>query len=219
MPTKREPLLPNSTYHVYNHGIGNSDIFFEPANYDYFLDLYKKHISPYASLFAFCLLPNHFHLILKIGEYEQIEAFIKKREYHLSGNRYEKVNNKIAQIFGNLFNAYAKAVNKRYNRMGGIFVKSCKRKIVKDEDYLRQLILYVNTNAIHHQLAEEIEEWDYSSFRHIIHKNSFVVDYIQTLSLFNSPEEFRILHENYANEIKKAGKTGPFNFETISVTL
>jgi REP element-mobilizing transposase RayT len=219
MGNKRELLLPNSIYHIYNHGIGNSDIFIEAANYEYFLDLYKKHISPFTRLYAFCLLPNHFHIVLKLGNYELIEEFIKLSGYKFSAKRYANMNNKIAQLFGNFFNAYAKAINKRYKRMGSLFVTSFKRKTVLDEEYLRQLVLYVNNNPVHHSIAQELEDWPYSSFMHIIHKNSFIVDYNQNLSLFNSPSEFRIIHKNYSNQTKQAGKTGPFNLEITSTIL
>jgi len=219
MGNKREALLPNSLYHIYNHGIGNANIFIESANYEYFLDLYKKHIAPFTRLYAFCLLPNHFHLVLKLENYELIENFIELRGYRFSSKRYANMNNKIAQLFGNFFNAYAKAINKRYKRMGSLFVTSFKRKTVLDEDYLRQLVLYVNTNPIHHLVANELEEWQYSSFRHIIHRNAFIVDYNQTLSFFDSLDEFKSLHVNYSIEAKKAGKSGPFNSEIISTIL
>lgn len=219
MGNKREPFLPNSIYHIYNHGIGNANIFIESANYEYFLDLYKKHISPFTRLYAFCLLPNHFHFVLKLGNSQLIEDFIKISGYKFSNKRYASMNNKISQLFGNFFNAYSKAINKRYKRMGGLFITSFKRKTVLDEEYLRQLVLYVNTNPIHHSLANELEEWPYSSFKHIIHKNSYIVDYNQTLSFFESLNEFRILHENYSNETKKAGKTGPFISDVISTIL
>jgi putative transposase len=211
----REPFLPNHTYHVYNHAIGKSNLFFEPDNYEYFLDLYKKHIFPFTRLFAFCLMPNHFHFVLKIGNAELIEEFIKSNEYKLTAKKFDNPNNLICHLFGNLFNAYAKGINKRYNRKGSLFVASVRRKMVLEEDYLRQLIIYVNLNPLHHEVAQEIEEWPHSSIRHILHKNSFVVDYPISLSFFNSAEEFIKLHQDYLDKIKKAGGTGLFKSDFI----
>lgn len=54
------PLFPGHYYHIYNRGNNGEDIFLEARNYDYFLNLYQKYISPIAETFAYCLLKNHF---------------------------------------------------------------------------------------------------------------------------------------------------------------
>jgi len=210
MGNKREPFLPDNVYHIYNHSIGSANLFLEEANYYYFLDLFKKHISPFTEVYAYCLLPNHFHFILKIASFDEIMKFIHQKEYHFSGNRYFNISEQISHLFGNCFNAYAKGINKRYHRMGSLFVTSIKRKIVSDKNYLKQLILYVNLNAVHHGFANNLEDWPYSSYRHIIHSNSFLVSCHKTIAFFNSKVQFRILHEEAFDKIKKAGETGPF---------
>ena len=59
-------------YHVYNRGNNRETIFKSPENYLYFLKLLKKYISPVAELFSYCLLPNHFHLVLKLKDDDQL---------------------------------------------------------------------------------------------------------------------------------------------------
>lgn len=51
-------------YHVYNRGNNKEDIFFEKANYHYFLQLMNKYISPVANIYSYCLLKNHFHILI-----------------------------------------------------------------------------------------------------------------------------------------------------------
>ncbi|MEI6678378.1 MAG: hypothetical protein WCL21_07205 [Mariniphaga sp.] len=63
-----ELLAPGKFYHIYNRGINSCDLFREQANYEYFLELYDKHISPIADTFAWVLMPNHFHLLVQIKE-------------------------------------------------------------------------------------------------------------------------------------------------------
>jgi hypothetical protein len=62
-----EPLNPGQFYHIYNHGVGGRNLFGEPENYEYFLGLYDKYISPIAEPYAWCLMPNHFHLLVRIN--------------------------------------------------------------------------------------------------------------------------------------------------------
>lgn len=209
MGNKREPFLPETIYHIYNHSIGTSNLFREEANYYYFLNLFKKHIYPFTEVYSYCLLPNHFHFLLKIESFKLIEELMKIKGYNISTNVTMNPSQKISHLFGNMFNAYAKGINKRYHRMGSNFIARVKRKAVYNKDYLMQLILYINLNAVHHGFANNLEDWPHSSYRHIIHSNSFLVSYHKTTAFFGSKNQFKILHEEALSIIKKAGETGP----------
>ena len=79
------PLQPDSSYHIYNHANGFENIFSHEANYWYFLEKYKLYIEPIAETYACCLMPNHFHLVIRIRKKEVIEeAIIKTRFPNLS---------------------------------------------------------------------------------------------------------------------------------------
>ena len=90
-------------------------------NYFYFLQLLKKYILPVANVFSYCLLKNHFHLLVQIKEGKE-----------------EKV---ISKGFSNFFNSYSKSINKKYNRSGSLFRDRFKRIKIKDEEYLKTLIV------------------------------------------------------------------------------
>ena len=62
------PLHPGVIYHIYNRGVNGETIFKEKRNYEYFINLYVKHIQPVADTYAFCLLPNHFHSLGEIRD-------------------------------------------------------------------------------------------------------------------------------------------------------
>ncbi len=66
------PLLPNSYYHIYNRGNNKQRIFYKEKNYPYFLLKFATYMSAYVDLFAYCLLPNHFHLLVRIKTVEEI---------------------------------------------------------------------------------------------------------------------------------------------------
>ncbi|MGB4776434.1 MAG: hypothetical protein WBP45_14755, partial [Daejeonella sp.] len=71
-------LLPSLYYHIYNHANGQDNLFLTPENYRFFLQQYTKHIYPVAHTLAYCLLPNHFHLLIRIRNEEVLlKAFPK----------------------------------------------------------------------------------------------------------------------------------------------
>lgn len=72
-----ESLQPGSCYHIFNHANGFESIFRRQENFFYFLEKYRLYISPIAETFAYCLMPNHFHLVVRIRKREMIEALIR----------------------------------------------------------------------------------------------------------------------------------------------
>lgn len=70
-----QPLRFGQTYHIYNRGNNRENLFVEPRNYPYFLNLYAKHILPIAETYAYCLLPNHFHFAIRTRTEEEQEAY------------------------------------------------------------------------------------------------------------------------------------------------
>lgn len=73
-------LLPNTSYHIYNHANGFENIFQDEDNFRYFLMKYRHHISPIAETFAYCLMPNHFHLVVRMRRMEVILELMRANE-------------------------------------------------------------------------------------------------------------------------------------------
>jgi REP element-mobilizing transposase RayT len=73
------PLIPNNSYPVFNHANGFENVFREDENYRYFLEKYKVYITPVVETYAYCLLPNHFHLVVRIRKREVIEELIRNK--------------------------------------------------------------------------------------------------------------------------------------------
>lgn len=69
-----EPLQPDTSYHIFNHANGFENVFQHEANYYFFMDKYWKYIDPIAETYAYCLMPNHFHLVVRIRKHEAIEG-------------------------------------------------------------------------------------------------------------------------------------------------
>lgn len=73
---KLELPIPGYTYHVYNRANGNEKLFLSNEK-RYFLEKYTIYISPIADTFCYCLMPNHFHFLIRIKNEEKIKLFLK----------------------------------------------------------------------------------------------------------------------------------------------
>ena len=160
---KPTPLEYGSFYHIYNRGINGCNLFQENDNYEYFLYLYDKYISPVADTFAWVLMRNHFHLLVKIKKEEEIYSFFQnlKGFRNLQGL---KNRNRINQQFSNLFNAYTKAANKRFHRTGSLFEHPFKRIKIDSDARLKYLVYYIHHNPIHHGFCEHYLDYPWSSY-------------------------------------------------------
>ena len=170
-----QPLIPDRYFHIYNRGNNSEDIFIEEKNYQFFLHLIIVHLLPVCDIFAYCMLKNHFHLIIKTKEKQE-----EKR---------------ISKAFSNFFNAYAKAINKAYGRSGSLFQDRFKRKLVTEENYLINLILYVHLNPESHKLVEDFRNYKHSSYSHYLEQKSSILKKEDIFALFGSMENFIAVHE------------------------
>ncbi len=148
------PLDYGKFYHIYNRGNNRENVFIEERNYAYFLKLYTHYIQPIADTFAYCLLHNHFHLLVRIKDLTGFED--------LSGLK------ETSQYFSNLFNAYAKAINKAYQRTGALFQRPFGRIEVTSEAYFLVLVAYIHQNPQRHGFVEDFRSWPHSSYETLL---------------------------------------------------
>ena len=179
-------------YHIYNRGNNSEKIFFSEENYAYFLKLLTKYIFPIADIYAYCLLNNHFHILVRIKEKNEIE--INKLKF----STVEKPKEVSAsRQFSHFLNAYSQAVNKKYARTGSLFEKRFERKRISDDHYLRQVILYINTNPLKHNLVEKPEDYKWSSYNSHISNAKTKLKRKEVIELFDDVENFVWCHKNY----------------------
>jgi putative transposase len=86
-----EPLQTDTSYHIFNHANGFENVFRDPENYRYFLEKYRLYISPIAETYAYCLMPNHFHLVIRIRKREALETLIRNKT-DSTKNNFSKVS-------------------------------------------------------------------------------------------------------------------------------
>ncbi|MFT4062850.1 MAG: transposase [Edaphocola sp.] len=173
---KQDFLEKGFFYHIYNRGNNRENLFIHEDNYGYFLNLVSKYLLPVAEIYAYCLLKNHFHILLRIKD----NAPVADEKLHLP--------------FSNLFNAYAKAINKKYNRDGSLFKERYKRKRITDEQYLINTIIYIHLNPVKHGFSDTFDDYPFSSFGSIISDKETKLQRKEVLELFDGKQNFVQTH-------------------------
>lgn len=200
MQDNKAILEPESTYHIFNRANGNEKLFLSDDNYRYFLKKYDEYIYPIADTFCYCLMPNHFHFLVRVKKESVLNEFFKEkleRELNLQG--FKNLEGLISRQFSNLFNAYAKAFNKQHNRRGSLFMHTFKRKLITDENYLRKLIHYIHYNPIDAGLAHLPEEWKHSSYKSIISLSETKLLRDEVIDYFEDMENFKYCIKQSSN--------------------
>ena len=187
------PFTENGCYHVFNRANGFETLFNREDNYYFFLQRLKKYILPIADLYAYCLLPNHYHLVLQLKPTIDIEShysLIKRKAPPVT----EWMAEFIAQCFGNWQNSYAKSFNKKYSRMGSLFMSPLSRLAIKNDHQLAATIFYVHKNPVHHGITTTMEKWKFSSYNTFFSQNPTQINRQYTLDFFGGIEGFNLYH-------------------------
>jgi putative transposase len=187
-------LVFEKYYHIYNHANGDENLFREQKNYAYFLEKYKQHINPIAETIAWCLMPNHFHLLVKIKTEDEITSTFPKFKTLEKLKTLEAKSNFLSKQFANFFSSYTQSFNKIYERRGSLFLKNFKRKEIADENYLRNLILYIHLNPIAHGFTEVISDWKWSSYAFFPTTQQEIFQ-----MLFDDEENYSYIHQTQKN--------------------
>jgi putative transposase len=180
------PLQPSLYYHIYNRGNNREDLFREERNYRYFLRLYARHVYPIADTFAYCLMRNHFHLLVRIKETSQVSETCEVF--------------KPSQHFSNLFNAYTKAINKAYGRTGSLFEERFGRIEVASEAHFVNLIFYIHFNPQKHGFVDDFREWPWSSYGALRATAATKLKRTEVISWFGGQNQFEEFHRGMVDE-------------------
>lgn len=169
-------------YHIYNHVVGDENLFKEKRNYLFFLNKWVKYLDKYVETWSYCLMPNHIHFLLRVRSQEFYTEDIE-------------VNSFLESQFKRLFSSYALSFNKVYDRKGSLFQKRFKRIKVDSESYLIMLIHYIHHNPIHHKFTNDYSNWSYSSYKAFLSKKPTKVSREKVSAYFGVKKNFFNYHE------------------------
>ena len=169
MPERIIPITPGNIYHIYNRGVNKQKIFFSEKNYQFFIYRLNKFFQEYAICYAYCLMPNHYHLLVKVIN----ELFVPKALHPLMVS-------------------YSKAVNNEQGRVGPLFQGRFQAILIEDKIQFLDCVKYIHLNPIKAGLVRTSVEWTHSSYSHYLNiKSDSFIQTADVLSHFEDIQEFR----------------------------
>ena len=177
MPRSKRERSNSGVYHVMLRGINRQNIFEDEEDRLKFLEVLKecKKKSGFR-LFAYCLMGNHIHLLLK-AEKEELE-----------------------QIFRRIGSSYVYWYNSKYSRTGHLFQDRYKSEPVEDDGYFLTVLRYIHQNPQKAGLCRKLSDYQWSSYRDYI-DGSGITDTEYALSMLGEKRDIALTQfEEYTNE-------------------
>ena len=190
MPRRAVPFCTGEHYHLYNRGNNRGHVFFEQENYLFFLRQVRTYLLPVLDVVAYCLMPTHYHLLVQIKTPEILS------EPKTSG---VLETPEVSRAMMRFSVSYAKAMNKRYDRVGSLFQGAFQAKLVDEDTYLLHLSRYLHLNPVLAGLCAVPEGWAFSSYQDYIglRQGTLPVPDL-VLAQFPSREAYRAFVEAYS---------------------
>lgn len=207
MPTRKDPLVTGSTYHIINRGVASMPIFLDERHYQRCLDtlIYYQQESPkikfsyfsrqqflnkntkqeepkqnLVKIISFCLMPNHFHLLLE-----------------------QSIDNGISNFMRLFSNSYTHYFNTKNKRIGPVFQGVFKSVLVETEQQLLHLSRYIHLNPFTAGIVKNInslDKYQYSSYPEFINQtNNHYCQKDIVLSYFKSKNSYMNFVHDHAD--------------------
>ena len=169
MARRKVIFVQGGYYHLYNRGAGRQPIFRSDENYRFLLQRVRKYAYEWsATVIAYCLMPNHYHFVLRQDGDYPLSSFIQA-----------------------VFNSYTKAFNKMYDRSGTLFEGPFEAIPVTEEVYVVHLCRYVHRNPLEARLVARLDDWPYSNYlERICQRDGTLVDKEFVHSRFATPDAY-----------------------------
>lgn len=241
---QNERLISGNYYHIYNHGNYGIDLFQDEYCYDHFLGLLDTYILPIAEIYAWVLMPNHFHFLVWIKEnvvYKYSNADrLSDEDKWFKTHKWETVDLDLTGSaahdltafgepvsikkpvphlhFSHMFNAYTKYFNTRFGCRGNLFERPFKRRRIDNDRYLQNVVLYIHNNPVHHGFCSHPLEYPWSSYLTCISLKPTKLKRETMLGWFDNQESFMQMH-NEQIDIEKIERWLEMDDDDLSASL
>jgi putative transposase len=187
-------------YHIYNRTINKQPMFKQPGNFEFFLKQYDKYLSPVVETYAYCLLPNHFHILLRVKENAKaipdLTTFQTLSNLPIADVVGKSTHELVSHQFRKFFQSYAMAFNKQEGRAGTLFQTPFKRVLVNSEAYFTQLVYYIHSNPQHHNLINDFRKWRWSSYNSVLSEMATKLKKQEVIAWFGGLETYKQYHDS-----------------------
>ncbi|WP_162418608.1 transposase [Cyclobacterium roseum] len=148
-------MEPGQSYHIFNQANGAENLFKEQDNYRFFLQQYSKYLGQVVDTYAYCLMPNHFHLLVGVRSEERLRLTFPK---------FQTLEKLVTRQFASFFSSYTQSFNKVYQRRGSLFIKNFKKTPILTEQQWQEAFLYIHLNPVKHGFVKNHPYWKWSSW-------------------------------------------------------
>lgn len=193
-------------YHIYNRGINGTNLFYEERNYTYFLTKYAHYLGDILDTYAYCLMKNHFHLLVSVKPnltnsthltgFENLSG-VSKNMLDLSTSPQTGLHSPdriVSKKFSDFFNSYSKSINVAQNRTGGLFETPFRRILVDNDAYFSQLIWYIHFNPQKHGFVKDYREYSHTSYHSHLSAKSTKLEREKVISWFGNNDVYTSFH-------------------------
>ncbi len=177
-------------YHVFNRTVDRKPMFKSDGNYKFFLKKYSKYLSHVVDTYAFCLLGNHFHLLVRVKEHLAADINLN------IGIPGKTAHDIVSHQFRKFFQSYAMALNIQHSRIGTLFQTPFKRALIDKDQYLAQLLYFIHTNPQQHGLIHDFKDWKWSSYERILNDKPSKLKKWEVIEWFGNKEQYKQYHKN-----------------------
>ena len=193
----KAPFIENEFYHIYNRTNNIELLFRNDENRNYFLKRYEHYTTAFLDTYSWNLLPNHFHLLAKVKSFEAITSHLQnKPKKHLCATEQKFLVHKatIHDLIDNMFQrfliSYSMSFNNVHNRKGNLLHRPFKHVHINKESQFTQTVIYINANAIKHDLVKNFTQHKWSSYHTILSNKSTKLFREEVLDWFGGRERF-----------------------------
>ncbi|CAN5870911.1 hypothetical protein BH11BAC4_BH11BAC4_15570 [soil metagenome] len=193
----KDTFIENEIYHVYNR-TNNKEVLFKTEEDRYgFLNRFDHYTSPFLDTFSWNLLPNHFHLLIKVKSFEVITAFLKSKhikELCSTEKKFLKQKVTIHDLIDNVFQrfliSYTMKFNSRHERKGNLLHRPFKHVLVNKAAQFTQTAIYINANAQKHKIVADFTKYKWSSYHTILSDKQTKLLRTELLEWFGGKTQF-----------------------------
>lgn len=199
MNIRNDILEPDTFYHIYNRGINSEKIFTSDENFLFFLSKLTDYLNPVCNVYSYCLMPNHFHFLIKVKSESELKTFVKvsnfdKGDADSQNKGLHSFDSIVSKQMAKFISSYSQAYNKVNNRHGALLESPFKRKRVENETYLKNLIIYIHLNPT--DLNLNFEEYKFSSYKSILSNSKTNLKREEVISVFGDIDNFIYCHKH-----------------------
>jgi hypothetical protein len=204
----RAPFCADEFYHLSFYSTDGLVLFRTAQHRMIFIRKCLFYLNPFATFFAYTILPKQIHLIMKIKDENIITEALKWTPYgdrtksmilYLRNPSSAYLNLMLERQINRMLVSYVNSFNYLEERSGGLFKKPFRRMNLKTPEEVKRAILFVHTCAEKEQVVSDYRSHAFHSLDEIVRQSSTLVDTKSTMLLFENPEIYRLSHLQYAD--------------------